>query len=115
MDLRELLAEIEKLQGNRDCAESARMLLLLALQDPSLKQYSEPTSLRDHYREIELRMHAAADQHAAVAEELDSLASSAPCEFTPDHVWTLIRAIKVQSSLLDMYLGPCAVDQPMES
>ncbi len=81
MDLRELLIEIEKLNGSGDCAESARMLLLLALQDPTLKQYSEPTGLRDHYREIELRMHAAADQHAAVAEELDSLASSAPCEF----------------------------------
>ena len=45
---------------------------------------------------------AQSDRLAAVAEELDSLAATEPCEFQPAHIWTLIRAIKVQQQALDM-------------
>ncbi len=62
--------------------------------------------LRDLSQEISLQLNAAGDQHAAVADELDSLAATAPCDFSPTHVFTLVRAIKVQSQVLNMYLGP---------
>lgn len=115
MELRDLLTEVEKMKGDSDPMEASRMLLLLSIQDPSLSGYQDPMVLKQRYREIELRMHSAADQHSAVAEELDLLASTTPCEFTPDHVWTLIRAIKVQSGLLNMYLGPESKDSEISS
>ena len=55
--------------------------------------------------EVQLRMHSIDDQHAAVANELDQLALTQPCEFEPKHVWTLIRAVKVQSQFVDMLTG----------
>ena len=53
------------------------------------------------------RLEAASDQHAAVAEELDSLCSEGPIQFTPDQLWVLLRAVKVQSQVLELY-----TDQP---
>ena len=43
------------------------------------------------------------DQVSAVAEELDSLASTQPSEFCPSHIWTLLKAIRVQKQVLDLY------------
>jgi hypothetical protein len=57
-------------------------------------------------QDISMQLNAAGDQHAAVADELDSLAATAPCDFSPSHVFTLVRAIKVQSQVLSLYLGP---------
>ena len=34
-----------------------------------------------------------------------TMAGSDPRQFTPEQVWVLIRAIKVQSQILQMYLG----------
>jgi hypothetical protein len=50
-------------------------------------------------------MQSLEDQHAAVSNELDELATGEPCEFAPKHVWTLIRAIKVQSQFVDLLTG----------
>jgi hypothetical protein len=57
------------------------------------------------WKEIHLRMQATADQHAAMTEELEHLARSDPKKFTSDQIWILIRAIKVQSQILQMYIG----------
>ncbi len=43
------------------------------------------------------------DQESAVAEELEQLAATPPAAFSPSHVATLIRAIRVQQQLLDFY------------
>ena len=56
-----------------------------------------------------LRLQAVTDQHAAMTEELETLASVTPTSFTLEQVWTLIRAIKVQSQVLQLYVG-----QPFE-
>jgi hypothetical protein len=60
-----------------------------------------------------IRLRSMDEQHAAVAQELDRLASTTPQEFEPSHVWTLIRAIKIQSQIIDLvYPGTdsCLVD-----
>ncbi len=80
------------------------MAFLVALRVDQLDSLTDD-SLRRHYNDVTLELQSATDQHAAVSEELDSLASSQPCEFSPDHVWTLVRAIKVQSRCLQIYLG----------
>jgi len=61
------------------------------------------------YQEIlaDTRLHfqAATDQHAAMTQELEELACSDPREFSPDQIWILVRAIKVQSQVLKLYAG----------
>ena len=49
-------------------------------------------------------------QHAAMTEELESLAASDPRQFDPEQIWILIRAIKVQSQILQLYVGQPALD-----
>jgi hypothetical protein len=52
----------------------------------------------------------ATDQHAAMTEELEELAASDPKSFNQDQIWILIRAIKVQSQVLQMYVGHALLD-----
>lgn len=52
-----------------------------------------------------LQFQAATDQHAAMTQELEELACSDPREFSPDQIWILVRAIKVQSQVLKLYAG----------
>ena len=85
-------------------AELLRMAFLISLRVDDLSELDE-ASLEALFRDVAIELAAATDQHAAVSEELDQLASTQPCEFSPDHVWTLVRAIKVQSRFLQMYLG----------
>jgi hypothetical protein len=46
----------------------------------------------------------------AMTHELESLAKSDPRKFTPDQIWVLIRAIKVQSQVLRLYVGDPAFE-----
>ena len=55
-----------------------------------------------------MQYQAAIDQHAAMTQELEDLASSDPREFTPDQIWILVRSIKVQSQILKLYAGDVA-------
>ena len=45
-----------------------------------------------------------------MTEELEALANSDPKQFTPEQIWILVRAIKVQSQVLQLYLGQAALD-----
>jgi hypothetical protein len=45
-----------------------------------------------------------------MTEELESLARSDPRKFTPEQIWVLIRAIKVQSQILQLYVGDAVVE-----
>ncbi len=87
-----------------DESDLLRIALLISLRVESLASLDDE-ALEFHCREVTLQLQSATDQHAAVSEELDQLASTQPCEFSPDHVWTLVRAIKVQSRFLQMYLA----------
>lgn len=51
-----------------------------------------------------LRLQSLIDQQSAVAQELDELAAGSPCEFEPNQIWILIRAIKAQSRLVDLII-----------
>ncbi len=57
-----------------------------------------------------MRLQVATDQHAAVTRELQELARSDPQEFRAQQIWILIRAIKVQSQLLELCLNEPALD-----
>ena len=75
-----------------------------------VRELQDEEILVDAQKEMGLRLQAATDQHAAMTEELERLARSDPRKFTPDQIWVLIRAIKVQSQILQLYLGEPALD-----
>ena len=75
------------------------------LRDRDAGSFVDDEELLRHSHAISFQLSAARDQHAALAEEFDSLAAVAPCEFSPQHLLALVRAIRVQSRMLNLYLG----------
>jgi hypothetical protein len=45
-----------------------------------------------------------------MTQELEELASSDPEKFSRDQIWVLVRAIKVQSQILQLYVGQSLLD-----
>ncbi len=86
------------------------MALLLTLHQPGDHGLRGDRLLLNQCEDISLQLSAASDQHAAVADEIESLAATEPCNFSPAHVFTLVRAIKVQNQVLNFYLGPVEAD-----
>ena len=101
----ELARRIESLQPQAAARDVARLCLLLANSIEDIDRLQDDDDLAQAWQEINLRMQANADQHAAMTEELDNLAKSDPKKFSADQIWILIRAIKVQSQILQMYIG----------
>ncbi len=102
----ELIGRLSRLYPHYAQSELLRMALLLSVNESRAIGQTSDHELQMQCQEISLQLSAAGDQHAAVAEELDSIAATAPCDFSPAHVFTLVRAIKVQSQVLNLYLGP---------
>lgn len=109
MDATVLVERIARYQADRAPVDHLRMALLLLLHTPDIDDSVSESRLEQLCQEMSMQLSAADDQHAAVADELDSLAVTAPCDFSPDHLWTLVRAIKIQSRILNLYLGPTHV------
>lgn len=110
MNCRELAEQIEKLQPNAMPRDVARLCLLLTNLTDDLETLRNETFLMQAWQDMGIRLQAATDQHAAMTEELDTLAKSDPEKFTPDQTWILIRAIKVQSQILHLYVGQPVLD-----
>lgn len=105
MKCQELAERIERLQPAAPTRDVARLCLLLANTSEDVAQLKDESTLTKAWKEIGLKLQAATDQHAAMTEELESLARSDPRKFSPDQIWVLIRAIKVQSQILQLYVG----------
>ena len=84
--------------------EIARLCLLILNEHHSeLDGMPDDAMLRRWCKSAGFRLKAAADQHAAMTDELDALCSNGANRFDPDQLWTLVRAVKVQSQILDLY------------
>ncbi len=105
-----LASRIEALQPGAEVRDVSRLCLLLANTVEDLTQLEDEEFLSKNWREVGLRLQAATDQHAAMTQELEALARSDPQKFTPDQIWVLIRAIKVQSQVLQLYVGDAVID-----
>ena len=110
MRCKDLAARIEKIEPEADPSDVARFCLLLANSTDNIDGLRDEDRLQEAWKDINLKLQLATDQHAAMTEELEELARSDPREFHPDQIWVLIRAIKVQSQILQMYLGQPALD-----
>jgi hypothetical protein len=110
MDCRTLAERIQRLEPAADLREVARTCLLLSNTVESLDKLVSNRALAEAWRELSLKLQLATDQHAAMTEELEELARSNPEDFSKEQIWILIRAIKVQSQVLQLYLGEPALD-----
>lgn len=106
----ELAARIEQLQPGALPRDVARLCLLLTNSVESLDELTDQGRLSQAWQEMGMRLQLATDQHAAMTEELESLGSSDPSKFRMEQVWVLIRAIKVQSQILQLYVGQPVLD-----
>jgi len=110
MNCTDLAGRIERLQPGAEARDVARLCLLLANATDSVEKLSDDRALTAKWREMGLKLQAATDQHAAMTEELEDLARTDPQKFTPDQIWVLIRAIKVQSQILSLYVGDAVIN-----
>jgi hypothetical protein len=110
MKCAELAQQIEKLQPDASPQDVARLCLLLTNNIEDLAALRDDRSLKEAWKRTGLKLQVATDQHAAMTEELEALAASDPQSFTQDQIWILIRAIKVQSQVLQMYVGHALLD-----
>ncbi len=110
MNCHELAACIEKLQPEAGPRDVARLCLLLTNHIDDLAELDDAGRLSEVWQEMGIRLQAATDQHAAMTAELEELSRSDPSSFTMDQIWVLIRAIKVQSQVLQLYVGQPPVD-----
>ena len=110
MNCQKLAERIQQLEPAADNVDVARLCLLISNAVESLSDVACDDELHGMYREMGLKMQAATDQHAAMTEELEDLARSDPAKFSKEQIWVLIRAIKVQSQILQMYIGGPELD-----
>ncbi len=110
MTCQELAGRIQELQADASPRDVARLCLLLANFVGDIDTLGSEQSLCQAWREMGIRLQAATDQHAAMTEELEVIANCDPRDFTAEQVWVLIRAIKVQSQVLQLYVGQLGAD-----
>lgn len=103
MTCQELAEKLARIQPDASSADIARLCLLIlnAATDDAILDDDE--TLLTARRAANFRLQAAADQHAAMSDELAELCKDGPVRFSPDQIWTLLRAVKVQSQLLELY------------
>ena len=107
MTCHELAQRLSQLQPNLSQVDIARLALMILTQSSDANCLADDADLMAAWKNATFRLEAASDQHAAVAEELDSMCSDGPVQFSPDQLWVLLRAVKVQSQILELY-----TDQP---
>jgi hypothetical protein len=105
MNCQELAGRIQRLQPAAAPRDVARLCLLLANATDDIGQLEDDQVLTAAWREMGLKLQAVTDQHAAMTDELESLARTDPQRFTAQQIWVLLRAIKVQSQILQLYVG----------
>lgn len=105
MKCHDLAARIEQLEPRALPRDVSRLCLLLTNYIDDLDPLEDEQKLAQVWREMGIRLQAATDQHAAMTDDLESLAGTPLEHFTLEQVAVLIRAIKVQSQVLQLYVG----------
>jgi hypothetical protein len=110
MTCHELAQRIKQLEPGASAHDIARICLLLANNHANIEMFADDDQLKQACQQTSLKLQLATDQHAAMTQELEELAGSDPEKFSQDQVWVLIRAIKVQSQVLQLYVGQPVLD-----
>jgi hypothetical protein len=107
LNCHELAERVQRIAPELSAVDVARLSLMILTQTEDTQTLCDESKLLSAWRNASFRLEAASDQHAAVADELDALCGDGPIEFNPDQLWMLLRAVKVQSQILELY-----TDQP---
>ena len=110
MTCRELAECIERLQPEALPREVARLCLLLSNYVEDLDELKDEERLADVWQDMMVRLEAVTDQHAAMTADLEKLSRANPEILSVDQIMVLIRAIKVQSQVIQLYVGKPAVE-----
>ena len=110
MNVQDLAVLLKQRHPQCGSTDIARLCLVLLNSLDSVDDLNDDDRLEQACREAILRHQFATDQHAAMTQELEELAASDPAKFSKDQIWVLVRAIKVQSQVLQLYLGEAAID-----
>ena len=103
MNCQELANRLALLYPKTTPHEIARMCLLILTSAKNPLTLQSDEALKTAWRAASFRLDAAADQHAAMTAELEGLCADGPIRFSPEQIWILLRAVKVQSQLLELY------------
>ena len=85
--------------------EVARLCLLLSNYVDDLDELKNEGRLVQIWQDMQVRLQAVADQHAAMTADLENLSRTNLEMLTFDQIMVLIRAIKVQSQVVQLYMG----------
>lgn len=95
-------------QSPEDVARKC-LMFLNSVDEPDI--LANDDVFNEVWSDVEIKFKAATDQHAAMTGELEQLACSDPRKFSPDQIWVLVRAIKVQSQVLRLFSGDASNNQ----
>ena len=103
-----LAQHIERISPDLTPTDVGRMTLLMVTAAESegilMSELDDESVVRKLWKKVQFRYESAIDQHAAVADELAEFGGDAT-QFDPEQLWMLARALKVQSRVLEMYMG----------
>jgi hypothetical protein len=103
MTCHELAKRLSEWNPDLSQVEIARLSLMILSQTSDPSDLVQEDRLLSAWKHATFRMEAAADQHAAVAEELEALCDASPSPCSQEQLCVLLRAIKVQSQVLELY------------
>ena len=109
MKCSELANKIEEINPLADARDIARMCALICNAVVDRNRLADDEYFLQSWEEVNLRLQAAADQHAAVTEELETFVGKEPEELTVAQIGALARSIKIQNQLLLFYIGESKV------
>jgi hypothetical protein len=109
MNCHELAKRLSELDPSMRQVDVARLSLMILSQATDVTALSNTDALVSAWRNATFRLESAADQHAAVADELEAICEAGTVQFTADQVCALLRAVKVQSQILELYTDPPVV------
>lgn len=109
MNCQTLAARISKIDPSMSPVDVARLCLLILMQSPSDATLMDDDAFETLWKQTVFRLEATADQHEAVSRELVAFGEDGPVQFSPDQLWMLMRAVKVQGQVLEMYAGTLAI------
>ncbi|MGD0654209.1 MAG: hypothetical protein ABSA16_07700 [Thermoguttaceae bacterium] len=105
MTCQELAKRIEKLQPEALPREVARLCLLLSNYVDNLDELKDEEHLAQVWKDMMVRLQAVTDQHEAMTADLEKMSRTNPHKLTFNQIMVLIRAIKVQSQVVQLYMG----------
>lgn len=109
MTCQDLAQRIAQLHPGLAPSEVAQLCLLVLRTAEAPASLAEPATLEKSLRAASFRLDAASDQYAAMSAELEAIFGAGPVRFSADQIWTLLRAVKVQTQLLELYAGTPAM------